>query len=94
MKVIRYNISNRSEECQCPVCGFKLFVDDHAYQIAPDGEAGFCSGSCAKDHTSRLARAATLETAEAEADADLERTLRGLARDLVALGKIRAGETV
>ena len=88
MKVIRYNISNRSEECDCPQCGSPLFIGDHAYQIAPDGEAGFCSGFCAQDYKPRAMDVRSIDSDCS--DESLERILQGLARDLVALSACRA----
>jgi uncharacterized protein YukE len=48
----KYTIKDGGEECQCPQCGYPLYVGDTAYET-PDGEeSGFCCEKCVKEYTS------------------------------------------
>lgn len=48
----KYTIKERGEECQCPECGYPLYVGDTAYET-PDGEeSGFCCELCVKEYMS------------------------------------------
>ena len=62
MKIQRYVIAGRSEECDCPWCGCPSYTGEKAWSLGDD-RAGFCSRACA---------AGELEARLAECDLDPE----------------------
>ena len=46
MRITSYPVRHADEECQCPECGYPLYVQDMAY-VGPD-DVPCCSPRCVK----------------------------------------------